>query len=355
MLNVASVPASHVYVRHLSQPGGLDTVARLRDPIPQDRRKVPGGWWPPVMLQPGWVGANHHRFDVFHVHFGFDTISAQGLADVAGELRRFGKPLVYTVHDLRNPHHTDLSPHREQQDVLIEAADWILTLTPGAADEVEQRWGRPAQVLPHPHVLDSPRIHRPRSPRSEFVVGLHVKSLRANMDPLAILDALTETVAELPDSVLQIDVHDEIFDPASHWYSPQIGRELLDYDRYGHVRVRVHPYFTDDQLWDYLESLDVSVLPYRFGTHSGWLEACHDLGTQVIAPSCGFYRQQRSCEVFEFTERRFDPDSLRHAVRQTFRQWQTGAGRWRATWAQRRNERIAVADAHARVYREVLA
>ena len=42
-------------------------------------------------------------------------------------------------------------------------------------------------------------------------------------------------------------------------------------------------------------ALDVSVLPYRFGTHSGWLEACFDLGTAVVAPSCGFYAEQRPC------------------------------------------------------------
>ena len=47
----------------------------------------------------------------------------------------------------------------------------------------------------------------------------------------------------------------------------------------------------------------MSVLPYRFGTHSGWLEACFDLGTAVIAPSCGFYRQQHPCGEFDFTER----------------------------------------------------
>ncbi|CDQ43427.1 glycosyltransferase family protein [Mycolicibacterium neoaurum] len=355
MIKVASVPASHVYVRHLSQPGGLDTVARLTDPIPDDRRKIPGGWWPPVMLQPGWIEANHDRFDLFHVHFGFDTIPARELADVVEQLRKHRKPLVYTVHDLRNPHHSGLSPHREQQDVLATAADWLLTLTPGAADTVERRWGRPAQVLPHPHVLSSNRIQRPRSQHPEFRVGIHVKSLRANMDPLAILDTLVETVAELPGGVVQINAHDEIFDPDSYWYAPEAGRALLEYRRYGHVRVVVHPYYSDAELWDYLESLDVSVLPYRFGTHSGWLEACHDLGTQVVAPSCGFYGQQRACQVFDFSDDLFDADSLHQAMTRSYRDWVSYPGRRRVTWAERRRERVDIAEAHARVYQEVLA
>ena len=41
-----------------------------------------------------------------------------------------------------------------------------------------------------------------------------------------------------------------------------------------------------------LQQLHVCVLPHRFGTHSGWLEACRDVGTAVVAPSCGFYAEQ---------------------------------------------------------------
>ena len=71
MLRVASVTASHVYVRHLADPAGVDAVRRLSDPVPRDWRKVPGGWWPPLMLEPGWVTENRDHFEVFHVHFGF--------------------------------------------------------------------------------------------------------------------------------------------------------------------------------------------------------------------------------------------------------------------------------------------
>ena len=87
MLRVASVPASHIYVRHLAEPGGRDGVRRLPDPVPADRRKVPGGWWPPVMLEPGWITDNHDRFDVLHVHFGFDAITPDTLRQVVEERR----------------------------------------------------------------------------------------------------------------------------------------------------------------------------------------------------------------------------------------------------------------------------
>ncbi|GAA2541481.1 hypothetical protein GCM10010409_15350 [Mycolicibacterium diernhoferi] len=354
-MRVASVPASHVYVRHLSHPGGLDPVVRLNDPVPTDGRKVPGGWWPPLMLERGWVGAHRDEFEVFHLHFGFDAVTADDLVDVVEQLRKYDKPLIYTVHDLRNPHHPDPSAHRRQQDILVSAAHTLITLTEGAARAVHRRWGRPAHVLPHPHVLASPWIARDRAPSSEFVVGVHVKSLRANMDPLAILDTLTQTVSELPKAFLQIDVHDEIFDPDSHWFAPETGRAFLDYGGHDRARVKVHPYFTDTQLWDYLASLTVSVLPYRFGSHSGWLEACHDLGTGVIAPGCGFYGEQRPCELFDLDEDRFDPESLRRAVTAMHRRWSAGVPAPRASWAARRRERVDLSLSHSQLYREAVA
>jgi hypothetical protein len=354
-MRVASVPASHVYVRHLAHPSALDAVRRLPDPVPADGRTVPGGWWPPLMLEPGWVTANHHRFDVFHVHFGFDAVAPDVLDSVLQELKMHDKPLIYTVHDLRNPHHPERAAHDEQQDVLVSAAHTLVTLTPGAAREISRRWGRDAVVLPHPHVLDSARIERPRPAANRFVVAVHAKSIRANMDPLRVIDELVSVVAELPDAVLRLDVHDEVYQPDNHWYAPDLGAALQRYAEHRHVDVRVHPYFSDDELWDYLSDVSVSVLPYRFGTHSGWLEACFDLGTAVIAPSCGFYDQQRPCGIFEFTEDSFDGDSLRQAVLTAYDRWCAGTAAPRATWGRRRAERVHLAQSHGAVYEAALA
>lgn len=132
MLPVASVPSWHVYVEHFSHPSVLDMVSRLPDPVPADGRKVLGGWWPPLMLEPGWVTDNHQLFDMFHVHYGFDAVAPDVLGEVMHELKVHDKPLVYTVHDLRNPHHCERSAHDEQQDVVVAAAQTLITLTPVA-------------------------------------------------------------------------------------------------------------------------------------------------------------------------------------------------------------------------------
>ena len=50
--------------------------------------------------------------------------------------------------------------------------------------------------------------------------------------------------------------------------------------------------YDDLDLDRYLRRAHVSVLPYRWGTHSGWLELARDLGTRIVAPDCGYYTDQ---------------------------------------------------------------
>ena len=142
------------------------------------------------MLSPSWVLDHHREFDVFHVQFGFDAQEPCGLNALVQALRSVRKPLVYTVHDLRNPHHPDPRAHDAHLDVLIPQSGGLVTLTAGAAAEVESRWGRKPVVLPHPHVVDLGRIRAGSPPGKGFVVGVHAKSARASMAPLPVIRAL---------------------------------------------------------------------------------------------------------------------------------------------------------------------
>jgi hypothetical protein len=350
-IRVASVPAGHVYVWHLSDPSGRDAVARLEDPVPRGQAELlTGQWWPPVMLSPSWVLDHHDKFDVFHVQFGFDAQDASRLTALAQALRSVGKPLVYTVHDLRNPHHTDRRAHDAQLDVLVPAADGLITLTVPAAAEVESRWGRRPMVLPHPHVVELDRIRAIRPPRSEFVVGVHAKSVRASMAPLPVIRALAKVVPALPGGRLQVNIHHDVFDPDGRRHDPELAGYLTSAAGRGDIDLRVHDYLSDEQLWSYLESLDVSVLPYRFGTHSGWLEACHDLGTTVIAPTCGYFGAQRPCLSYRHDESGFDAGSLQAAVLDAYQR----RPHWQARPQDRWRERTEVAAAHRRLYEQLI-
>ncbi|OPC85332.1 hypothetical protein B4N89_26735 [Embleya scabrispora] len=355
-MRVASVPAGHVYVRHCAVREIPDTVVRLPDPRPNGAPSTSQRWWPPVMLDPDWVDAHHDEFDLYHLHFGFDAESPARLRTLVDVLAGRTKPFVYTVHDLHNPHQRDPAPHEAALDVLIPAADHLITLTPGAAAEIARRWKRSATVLPHPHVVAPSDLVRPRPPRTGYTVGLHAKSLRPNMAVLPTVRALMPIVAELPSAVLRVDIHPDVEDPAASAYAPNVMAELREYARSGAIDLRVHDYFDDAGLWDYLSGLDLSVLPYLFGTHSGWLEACHDLGTAVAVPDCGFHAQQRPCFGYRLDHaidpRGPDAESLGAAVREAYRRRHHVV---RADPGLRAAERARVARAHREIYRRLLS
>jgi hypothetical protein len=171
------------------------------------------------------------------------------------------------------------------------------------------------------------------------------------MDPLAVLRILTQTLRGLPDSVLRVDVHHDVMDPQGANHDFQLVQFLQAGAAAGELSLCVHDYFSDEHLWSYLSGLDISVLPYRFGTHSGWLEACHDLGTTVIAPSCGFYAEQRPCLTYGHDENHLDAQSLAKAVTEAYAQRPV----WRADFQDRLQERQALADAHRDLYLGLLA
>ena len=162
MLRIASVPSDHVYVRHLEPVHGASGWVRIADPTPPV--PSPGTWTPSPVLEAGWLRANHARYDVVHLHFGFEHRTPDQLRDLVATLRAFGKALVVTVHDLDNPHLADQAAHTATLDVLVPAADALITLTPGAAAVIARRWSREAVVLPHPHVVGLARMAAPRPP-----------------------------------------------------------------------------------------------------------------------------------------------------------------------------------------------
>lgn len=350
MITVASVPTAHRYVEHLDAVG-TQSVVRVPDPVPADADpgKEPGRWWPPRWLEPTWLRAHIDTVDLLHVHFGFDSIPPERLRDVVRVLRAAGKPLVLTVHDLHNPHFADNTIHLQHLDILVPEADEVVTLTASAAGVIEQRWATHATVVPHPHVAPLDAIGAPPASSDEFVIGVHAKSLRANLDPLAVMDTVVAAAAQCSGARVQLDIDDNLFDNP---HQQRAGAALLDYGPSHGVDVRVHPRFDDGELWRYMADLDVSVLPYRFGTHSGWLEACHDLGTAVIAPDCGYFADQKPCYTYEFGVDRFAPDSLTAAVHHAYGNRNAVSA---ATRDDRERERVVIAELHDSIYARALS
>lgn len=299
-VRVRHVPAAHPYVEHVqAAPTGASSPAATVLPDPPVPGAPPGQWWPHPALEEAWVRQHAREQDVLHVHFGMEARSLTELRAWLDALADLGLPLVHTVHDVDHPHLHDQTHHRDQLALLVERSDGLLTLSDGAADRVEQEHGRRPLVLPHPHVVPSTLLDRPRPVHEELRVGLHLKSLRTNLAPMRVLPALLEALPEFSartarPAVLEVRAHPEVLDPAFPRHDQALAgllRRLLDDPPPG-VEVVVGPRLDDEQLWSALQGLDVSVLPYAWATHSGWIEACRDLGTWVLAPRVGHLEEQ---------------------------------------------------------------
>ena len=120
-----------------------------------------------------------------------------------------------------------------------------------------------------------------------------------------------------------------------------------------------HGRLSDAELAIAVSRLDAYVLPYRHGTHSGWLEMCWDLGVPVAAPLVGHYAEQHpDGSVASFATG--DDSALASALRGLFsRPDVTGAGTAeRADLITsrrdlRRANDAAAAAAHATLYRRL--
>lgn len=345
-VTVLHVPGDHDYVAHTADE-------RVPGVVVLDAPRAPGsGWAPSPALEATWVAEHAHLFDVLHLHFGFEGRTPQQLRDLVTALHGAGKPLVLTAHDLQNPHLVDQRPYEALLDVLVPAADAALTLTAGAAAEISRRWGVDAVVVPHPHIAPLDEVGLPRAPRApdgERVVGLHLKSLRANLVALPVLRSLAAAVAALPGVRLRVDVHDEALDPAFGRHDAELVAWLRRAHDDGDLDLRAHGRFDDAQLRDYLRSLDVSVLAYGHGTHSGWLELCHDLGTPVLAGPVGHLREQQPLVEADL----LDPDDVARGLARALA-GPSGLPGAAATAADRREQRREVALAHRDLYRRLV-
>lgn len=357
-VRVRQVPAAHVYVEHLLPPERPARAEVVHLPDPPVPGAPPGQWWPHPAMEADWVRAHAAEQDVLHLHFGTEGRSTPELASWIGALRSAGLPLVHTVHDIDHPHLRDQTRHREHLALLVEHADGLLTLTEGAADVVERRHGRRPLVVPHPHIVPLARLEGgPRAgspdPSRTLRVGLHLKSLRTNVDPLPVLPALVQAVGALRDrgvaAELEVRVHPDVADsprPEARTVTALLRRVE---DAPG-VRLVSAGRLDDDQLWDYLGGLDVSVLPYAWGTHSGWVEACRDLGTWALASQVGHLAEQGGVMVWGAPGVPAQVDRLVELL--------THAAEHPAQpvpVAERVQERARVAAVHARLYREVIA
>lgn len=303
-----------------------------------------------MALNPQWLTAHADEFDLLHVHFGLESFSPDELRASVDAAHRAGRPVVYTVHDLENPQLVDQEPYRALLDVLVPAADHLITLTETAADEVQSRWSRQCTVLPHPTLI--PELPAHRGQRDGVVrIGVHLRDLRPNIDAERAVHAAVEAadVLNAEGRVVEFDVlvNEHVRDDAS------ADRIVAAAAGQRGVQVRRTPHLSDAEIEEWMLGLDLFVLPYRHGTHSGWVELCYDLGVPVAGTDVGHIRSQHP-EEFSVIDLD-DPETLAAAVRSV----SDAASVARSAMLDERRrerdaERRAVRSAHADLFSSLL-
>lgn len=285
-ITIVSIPASHPYVR---QSTADPCIAVLPDPVAPGAD--PAVWWPPAALDPAWIRAHAGAASLLHIHFGTESFPPGHLTACLDAAHAAGWPVVYTLHDLDHPQLGDSSAYLAQLDELMAGADAVTTLTVGAARAVRERWGRHAIVIPHPSVLPRSAAIEPALGAGR-VVGVHLKDLRPSVDgpgTVRTLDAALTSLREAGQDVSgEVRLHHRVRDTDAATEVRALCAASAVLDLIEHERL------ADDELFAALSRLDACVLPYRHGTHSGWLELCWDLGVPVAAPRVGFFDEQHA-------------------------------------------------------------
>ena len=317
-IRVVTVPYADPYVDAVL-PDGVVHVGPRTGPSP----------W----LDPGYLAAHAGGVDVVHLHDGYGHLPEDEVVSWAETLRRTGVPLVLTVHQLRDPRQPTRRRHDAHLEALLATAEVVLTLTPGAADEIAARFGRTAIVVAHPSIAEPvPELGAERG-----LVGLPLCARCAALPDPAMLVRAALSGAVNGGGRLRVFLDDGVEAPPVF-----AAGDSLEY------RPRKADSWTAQ-----LQELHAVVLPECSGTHSAELEVCRDVGTRVVAPSCGWFAHQWSDVVVydNDEERGLDPVSLDAAVAAAL----TRPAPRPADRAWRAEQLAAVRAVHAQVYAQVVA
>jgi hypothetical protein len=321
-IRVATISSDDAYVAAVLPPD----VVRVDPDLPSPRLDV------------AHLEAHAEDIDVLHLHTGDAGAAALAGQCWAETVRRLGVPLVVTVHRLPRSAGRVRTALEARHDAHLEAvlatAEVVLTLTPGAADEIADRFGRTAIIVAHPSVV----VPDPDRGAERGLVGLRLGPPSPGMPDAGALVRATLSGAVSGGGRLRVLAGDE------RWAGP-LARQLA---ARGELELVVH---APGDLPAQLQELHVAVLPEPCGTHSRDLEVCRDVGTRVVAPTCGWFAEQWSEVVPYATDGKgqLDPLSLTGAVEAALtRPMPRPADRvWRA------EQQAAVQQVHAAVYRQV--
>lgn len=309
--------------------------------------------------------------DVAHVHLGHDYLSVGAVERAMASLASSGVPVLLTVHDIHHPSDLEDPQLLDRVGALVTAAARVVTLTEEGALRMLERWDVAAAVVPHPRLLDESEIStairsakhlrgdgQQRGDGPGPVVGVLLERMGENIEGPELLDKLAPVPTGRQDAELRILVESRSWQEAVGEEPGTDGdplvSELAAEGDWQSVRLVTYEALDLGPLLPELAALDACVLPYRFASHSTWLELCRDLGVAAVFPDLGFLAAQwfSGHDPAHFGGQAYspvDPVAVARAVSAVLDQPKPVPPRNEASAAQ------SVMEAYAQLYRDVAA
>ncbi len=271
---------------------------------------------------------------IVHVHFGFEHIAPRELEAWCGRTADAGIAIATTVHDIDNPHLIDQREHHHRVAILLDAAHHVFTLTHAANTELVRRWGRPATVVGHPSIAswrDVVAARRCVGRTRPTLVWLG--SCRPSLDVDAVVNFALQSRGPF-DAVVRLDGWERL--------GTATRDRLNDAIHLGDGTLRIVHRPDDDELVGLLRGRRALVLPYSWGTHSGFVELATDLAVTAVVPDVGCHRDQGAIVC--------DPSELAAAVEAA-----PAGPAWSVSAAARREAHANFVSIHEQVYAALLS
>lgn len=224
-------------------------------------------------------------FDVVHLHhIEFEPIVL--LKKLLWECRRARKRVVFTAHDLAPIFISTVEYNRRLRLLVSEGVPFVC-LTERSCRDVRAKVAADCVVIPHGRdgAALPERPVRAAGPTRFLIFG----SLRSSRDIELVLNCW-RFAPSLGDSELRLLLRAP--SRASMVSEESTWRTICMHAADTRLGVEVRSFPTDQEIRHALMHSDCLVLPYRWASHSGQLEAAADAGTLALASRIGYLADQ---------------------------------------------------------------
>jgi hypothetical protein len=236
---------------------------------------------------------NFDFFDILHIH-SVELTSTETIQQVLDRCQRTKKGIVFTIHDVRPMFSTDQKKYNKTLKIIAKTGARLITLTCGAQMEIVKTLNiepLSVNVIPHGFVLPPKDDRWQRQKKIESSVcsfGMY-GGFRPNRE---ILTPAINIAYGIFEKEINLTFLTRAISPIEIFNNEEVNKFVELALLKNHITLRLYPFPSDDQIFDFMSEIDILIMAYRWGTHSGQLELAFDLGVIPIISNVGYYYDQ---------------------------------------------------------------